>query len=376
MRSRKGWKWVAATVVLALTTAYSTLPLFSPPQSSEPASASPADVARTPLISTPVTGGRVDATSGLAATGPEGRAGRPQVRSVLTVSIDGLNPDALTALGPTRTPNLHKLLANGASTLNARTEYEATQTLPNHTGMVTGRPVDTDIGGHGVRFNEDNGSTVHKSAGERVRSAFTVVHKKLGRTALFASKDKFNFLDRSWPGAIDKYRMIPDNKVLTRVVLRDLSKKRRTFRFVHYSWPDSVGHASGYLSDDYLAAVEKTDHRLGRLMKRIKKIPRLRRHLVLIVTSDHGGKGFSHADETAPYNYTVPFFVWGRGIKQADLYALNPAYDDPGATRPSYSGAQPIRNGAVANLVTQLLGIRPVPGSVFNQSQSLEVYSD
>jgi len=179
---------------------------------------------------------------------------------------------------------------------------------------------------------------------------------------------------RSWPGAIDKYRMIQDNKALTRVVLRDLSRKRRTFRFVHYSWPDSVGHASGYMSEEYLTAVEKTDHRLGRLMKRVKKIPRLRRHLVLIVTSDHGGSGFSHADQDAAVNYTVPFFVWGRGIEQADLYALNPAYADPGATRPSYSGEQPIRNGAVANLVTQLLGIRSVPGSLFNKSQSLAVY--
>lgn len=372
MRSRTGsrsgdWKWAATALALTLTliTAYFTLPLSSSSESAQLASASPA---RNSVAA---------AASPSDATGPSGRAaGRPRVRSVLTVSIDGLNPDAIAELGPTGAPNLHKLLDNGASTLNARTEYEATQTLPNHTGMVTGRPVETDIGGHGVRFNEDNGSTVHKSAGERVKSVFTVVHKKLGRTALFASKDKFNFLNRSWPGAIDKYRMIPDNKSLTRAVLRDLSRKRRTFRFVHYSAPDASGHASGYLSEEYLAAVEKTDHRLGRLMKRIKKIPRLRRHLVLIVTSDHGGVGLRHSDETTAANYTVPFFVWGRGIDQADLYDLNPAYADPGGGRPGYSGEQPIRNGAVANLVTQLLGIRSVPGSVFNESQSLNVYSD
>jgi predicted AlkP superfamily pyrophosphatase or phosphodiesterase len=367
MRSSTGWKWVTAAVALALTstTAYFVVPLSTSPEPAEPAAASPV---RTTLA-------HVSSPSGGA--GPNGRAAsRPNVRSVLTVSIDGLNPDALTELGPSRTPNLHKLLAKGASTLNARTEFEATQTLPNHTGMVTGRPVDTDIGGHGVWFNEDNGSTVHKSAGERVRSAFSVVHNRLGRTALFASKDKFDFLDRSWPEAIDKYRMIPNNKALTRAVLRDLRQKRRSFRFVHYSAPDVTGHASGYLSEDYLAAVEKTDHRLGRLMKRIKKIPRLRRHLVLIVTSDHGGLGLSHSDETAAANYTVPFFVWGRGIDQADLYDLNPAYADPGGGRASYSGDQPIRNGAVANLVTQLLGIRSVPGSLFNESQSLEVYSD
>lgn len=363
---RPGWKWVGVALALALTlaTAYFTLPLSSPSESAQLA-ASPARTTVAP------------AASPSDATGPSGRAASPpKVRSVLTVSIDGLNPDAIAELGPTGAPYLHKLLATGAATLNARTEYEATQTLPNHTGMLTGRPVDTGIGGHGVWFNEDNGSTVHKSAGKRVKSVFTLVHKKLGRTALFASKDKFDFLNRSWPGAIDKYRMITDNKVLTRAVLRDLTKQRRTFRLVHYSAPDTLGHARGYLSEEYLAAVQKTDHRLGRLMKRIQKIPRLRRHLVLIVTSDHGGRGFSHADEAAAVNYTIPFFVWGRGIEQSDLYALNPAYAEPGATRPGYSGEQPIRNGAVANLVTQLLGIRSVPGSVFNESQSLKVYSD
>ena len=367
---RAGWKWVATAVVLTTTTGYFALPLFSASsQSPQGAAASPARLIFAPAASPRDAPPAIQQATGRAAS-------RPDVRSVLTVSIDGLNPDVIAELGPDRAPNLHRLLATGASTLNARTEYEATQTLPNHTGMLTGRPVDTDLGGHGVRFNEDNGSTVHKSAGERVKSAFTVVHRNLGRTALFASKDKFAFLDRSWPGAIDKFRMIPNNKSLTRAALRDLSRKRRSFRFVHFSAPDVIGHASGFMSEEYLAAVQKTDHRLGRLMRRIQKIPRLRRHLVLLVTSDHGGLGFSHSDETAAVNYTVPFFVWGRGIEQNDLYALNPAYADPGATRPSYSGEQPIRNAVVANLVTQLLGIRAVPGSVFNESQSLKVYPD
>lgn len=366
MTSRAGWQWVAAavalTLTLALTTAYLSLPLFSSSESAEPAAASPA---------------LAPAASTSDATVPSGRAASPMtVRSVLAVSIDGLNPDAIRELGPTGAPNLHKLMANGVSTLNARTEYEATQTLPNHLSMVTGRPVNTAIGGHGVLFNDDNGSTVHQTTGERVKSVFTVVHKRLGRTALFASKDKFNFLARSWRGPIDKYRMITNNKSLTGAVTRDLERKRRTFRFVHYSAPDTVGHESRYKSTEYLVAVQKTDRRLGRLMKKIKEIPRLRRHLVLIVTSDHGGLGLSHADETAAANYTVPFFVLGRGIDKADLYALNPGYVDPGASRPSYSGDQPIRNGMVANLATQLLGIRSVPGSLFNKSQSLRIYSD
>ena len=44
------------------------------------------------------------------------------VDSVVAISVDGLNTDALGRLGPTRTPHLHDLMDSGASTLNARTE--------------------------------------------------------------------------------------------------------------------------------------------------------------------------------------------------------------------------------------------------------------
>ena len=45
-------------------------------------------------------------------------------------------------LGAAGAPTFHRLLDEGAGTLNARTEYEQTVTLPNHTGMMTGRRID------------------------------------------------------------------------------------------------------------------------------------------------------------------------------------------------------------------------------------------
>ena len=79
----------------------------------------------------------------------------PSVTTVIAVSIDGLNPAAIRALGTEGTPTLHRLIEGGASTLNARTEREQTDTLPNHTGMVTGRWIAAATGGHGVTWNDD-----------------------------------------------------------------------------------------------------------------------------------------------------------------------------------------------------------------------------
>ena len=58
----------------------------------------------------------------------------------------------------------------------------------------------------------------------------------------------------------------------------------------------------------------------------------------------------------------------------ADLYALNPGYRDPGRRRSSHATRrQPVRNGDVANLVTDLLGLEPVGGSQLDAQQDLDV---
>ena len=96
---------------------------------------------------------------------------------MLAISIDALNPAALSRLGPERAPALHRLMAEGAFTLNARTQVESTETLPNHTSMVTGRRVQASRGGHGVTWNVHRpGTTVQQAAGHDVSSVFSVAH--------------------------------------------------------------------------------------------------------------------------------------------------------------------------------------------------------
>ena len=92
----------------------------------------------------------------------------PTIEHVLAISVDALNPEALTRLGAARAPNLHRLLAEGASTLNARSQVESTETLPNHTSMVTGRRVAASRDGHGVTWNSHRpGATVQTCRGPR-----------------------------------------------------------------------------------------------------------------------------------------------------------------------------------------------------------------
>ncbi len=307
----------------------------------------------------------------------------------MAISVDGLNPDAIGELGPERAPAFHRLIAEGATTLNARTAVEKSETLPNHTGMLTGRRVRSDRGHH-VDFNVDNGSDVHTEAdGYRV-SLFDVVHDRGGRTALYASKDKFALLDRSWDadhGAadhvgtdegtdkIDRFVYASPER-LARKVVRQLERRPFEASFVHLSSPDRAGHARGWMSPEYLAAVERTDRRIGAILDTVSSTRYLRRHVVVVVTADHGGVPGArrHDDATRPANYTVPFLAWGVGVAPgADLYALNPERVEPLATRPGYRSEPPIRNADLASVVTTVLGHGAVPGGQLPGTSPLRV---
>jgi hypothetical protein len=292
---------------------------------------------------------------------------------VLVISVDALNPDALRRLGPEGAPSFHRLMDEGASTLNARSQVELTKTLPNHTSMVTGRRIDPRQGGHGVDWNVHvGGTTVRKAAGERVDSIFSVVHRAGLDSALFATKQKFSLFARSWP-SIDEVTVREGQDAAVTTALRsDLVEHDRDFTFVHLGAPDRAGHAHGFMSSSYLGAVRRTDALLGSVLATIDEHDALD-DLVVVLTSDHGGLGHDHDDPTSPANYRVPFMAWGHGVGHGNLYGLNPAFARPGNRRVGFAAKQPIRNGDVANLSARLLGLDPVPDSLWDADQRLRL---
>jgi Type I phosphodiesterase / nucleotide pyrophosphatase len=322
-----------------------------------------------------------------AASGDE--AADNPVDRVLAISIDGLNPRAIQQLGRSRTPTFHRLMREGAYTLNARTVREQTRTLPNHTAMFTGRRVDGKHGGHGYTDNVDNRNTVHRAAGHYVASVFDVVHDNGGSTALFAAKLKFNLYKRTWNthggpdrvgrndgrAKIDRFTINLNNSRLVAKLTADLRRSPREFTFVHLSLPDRAGHAHDFMGKEYLNAVEQTDRLLGRIVKTVAARPALRGHTLVLLTADHGGKGATHHAAGRLANYRIPFMAWGPGVPAGrNLYGLNPALRSPGASRTNYSGKQPIRNADLANVVTDALDLPPVPGSELNGSGTLNVF--
>ncbi len=308
---------------------------------------------------------------------------------VIHVSVDGLRGDVIAALGPRAAPHFYRLRIEGAFTDNARNDVDYTITLPNHACELTSRPV-LGPDGHGVSFNSDDGRTLEQIHGSYVAGVFDVAHDRGLATGMYTSKSKFAIFDRSWnetsgapdtAGAdngrdkIDAYVYQSNTAALLDSFVARMTAAPHGYAFIHLADPDAAGHAYGWESTSYIAAIRKVDGLIGRVLDLIDGDARLTGTTYLVVTADHGGAGTDHADAANPLNYTVPLYVWGPGVPAgADLYALNASSRaNPGNTKPPYTASPPpIRNGETANISLDLLGLPAVPGSVIDPAQDCD----
>lgn len=311
---------------------------------------------------------------------------------VIAVSVDGMGSIYMQRLiDAGKLPHFRQLEAEGAWTTNARADYDITVTLPNHTSMVTSRPIKAP-GGHLWTSNTDpaEGMTIHSNNGHYVTSVFDVAHDSGRRTGIWSTKTKFSLYAVSYDAAhgapdttgadngrnkVDVFRYEKTSTSLASHFIATMQTQSCAFAFVHFGETDSAGHAIGWGSDAYNTALVMIDGCLGRIMDLMATDPDLKGKTTLIVTADHGGKDKGHGDPAEPLDYTIPFLTWGAEVTAGDLYAWNPTTrHNPGTGRPDYAAQpQPIRNGEVGNLALALLGLGPIPGSVINVRQDLHL---
>jgi type I phosphodiesterase/nucleotide pyrophosphatase len=302
---------------------------------------------------------------------------------VIQISVDGLRPDYLqSVIAAGNAPNFKRF--------QARADYTHTITLPNHTSMITGRPVSQPDGlpnttQHGYTDNgyPDPSWTLHNQGNLNVAyktSTFDVVHDAGFSTALFASKSKFIIFEQSYSPKIGTFFGEEDGEpdysaTMQSHLISALTADPARYTFVHYANPDAAGHSYGWGSAAYNEAIKAVDAHLGELFDLVTSSPTLAGRTAIVLSADHGGDGYDHSDQTLAVDYTIPFFVWGAGVGRGDLYSLNAdTRANPGTSRPTYTAiGQPIRNGDGGNLALDLLGLGPIPGSLIDAAQDLRV---
>ncbi len=310
-----------------------------------------------------------------------------QAHYVIGITVDGGGSHYIQALiDRGRLPNFKRFQTEGAWTNNARADFDMTNTLPNHVTIVTGRGVlGVDDNGHmwtgnrGPSAHPDSATySIHSNKGSYVASVFDVVYDNGGSTALYTTKAKLGLFKNSYNDKIDRYLCDVSSSAIVGDFLNRMKTDPFNFALLHFNDGDSAGHASGWGSETYNDALINVDGFLKAIFELVAGTPVLQGRTAIILTADHGGKGTNHAAYRDPFNYTVPFYVWGPHARAGvELYSLNrTTRQDPGTTRPPYTDSvQPIRNGELANVALQILGLGSIPGSTINPEQNLDVTS-
>ena len=84
--------------------------------------------------------------------------------------------------------------------------------------------------------------------------------------------------------------------------------------FIHFPDTDRVGHEYGWMSENYLYAVNHMDQSIGEVVAALDSEGYLETTL-LILTADHGGHDRKHGLD-CPEDRTIPWLAVGPGVPQ------------------------------------------------------------
>lgn len=238
------------------------------------------------------------------------RAEAPRAKHVFILSFDQAGP---TDVANAEMPFYKRLAAEGAHTWEAYTIVPSI-TLPSHVSMLTG----VGIQKHQVLWN-DWDETKPPLA---VPTIFRFAKERGLSTAMIVSKTKFHTLGHS--GFLDAYLNPEDYRSASiAAAFVELFKTRQpNLCFIHFGDPDRAGHGYGVNSPEKKRALAECDAALRTVVEAVASAG-LADSSVFILTADHGGHDVvnkegrivgTHGTADA-VDVTIPWIVWGKGVK-------------------------------------------------------------
>ncbi len=245
----------------------------------------------------------------------EGGNGRPEARRVVILTLDGISVDGFRTA---ETPNLDRLFSSGTVSLRTR-DVMPSVTLPNYTSHLTGSGPEQ----HGVMDNDwekDHCSLPPMVTDEDgyYPSVFSVLKENVPgiRTGFF-----YNWKNLIYPynrKYIDEDSLISDTLFVPNYenAVRFMKENREspTFLFIYSTHTDDFGHTYGWMSPEYIKAIEDADAAIGDFLDEMEKEGLLEGTHFLFVT-DHGGEGHGHGGVTERH-MNVPWMIAGPGIRR------------------------------------------------------------
>lgn len=213
----------------------------------------------------------------------------------LIILVDGMRPDAIETL-----PQVQRVLAGSAWTMTARTVMPSV-TLPCHVSLF-----------HSVT-PERHGTTTNTYAPQvRPVDGICEVLRKYGKSsAFFYNWEELRDLTR--PNSLDfsffcRGRSIgydKANEKVTDSAIAYLTSTPTDFAFIYFGYTDMAGHQHGWMSDEYMTAVNASWDSIERILAALDD------DYTVIITADHGGHDRTHGTDL-PEDMVIPVIICGR----------------------------------------------------------------
>ena len=224
---------------------------------------------------------------------------------VVLFSVDGMRPDGLQEA---ETPHIDRLIRNGCVTYEAQSVMPSV-TLPCHNSMFRSVPPTR----HGIVTN------VFTPLVRPVPSLIDAVRRARRKTAAFYNWEQLR--DLGEPGSLDRSLMVKSSAVpegdlelgkSAGALIRGTADEPFGFIFVYLGHTDSTGHAHGWMSAPYIAAISNADRAVGSVLSALEETG-LAERTAVIVTADHGGHDRGHGTDM-PEDMTIPWAASGAGV--------------------------------------------------------------
>jgi predicted AlkP superfamily pyrophosphatase or phosphodiesterase len=241
----------------------------------------------------------------------------PRADHVFIISFDGGKP---AVMQQSQMPTLMTMLKEGSGTWSAQTTFPSV-TLIAHTSMLTG----VGPAKHKVTWN----SAAPEKGLVPVPTVFALAKKQGFCTAMFVGKEKFEHLNL--PGSLDTYSAPGyEAKLVAKEAGQYIVDKKPNLCFIHFADSDGAGHKHGWGSPEQMASFADEDAALLTVQDAIRRAG-IVDDSVLIMTADHGGHNRTHGSNS-PEDMTVPWIIWGKGVKAGSTITAPVTTYDTSAT--------------------------------------------
>ena len=270
---------------------------------------------------------------GLIAWGATGRCDEVPAKRVLAIGIDGVRPDTLAKAA---TPHLDELIEQGSyadttQILGPRYQKNDTISGPGWSSYLTGVWADK----HGAHDNSFEGKMFaqYPHFFARLKQQFPGA-----RTASFVNWEPID--THIVTHADVRLLYSPEDDDFALMDAR-IAREASTFLaeddphaiMVYFGNVDAAGHGSGFhpTVSQYVQAIEQADRHVGALMASLKARTNYEQEdWLILVSTDHGGKGTSHSDgHGVPEICTIFLIVSGPSAKQGRLESPTYVVDLP-----------------------------------------------